>query len=137
MSATQTKLRTSKTIGRALIADDELSNRVILKALLKKLGYEVCMAENGAEAVELFERESIDMVFMDIMMPVMDGYIATERIKESAGEKFIPVIFLTAMTNESALARCIEVGGEWHLLKLLGMSIFPNFLPRCMPGFDE
>ncbi len=117
MSATQTELQKSKIIGRALIADDELSNRIILKALLKKLGYEVCLAENGAEAVELFEREPIDMVFMDIMMPVMDGYIATERIKASAGEKFIPVIFLTAMTDESALSRCIEVGGDDFLTK--------------------
>ncbi|MCB1852622.1 MAG: response regulator, partial [Gammaproteobacteria bacterium] len=57
----------------ALIVDDELSNRVILKSLLKKVGYSVIQAENGAQALALFRSERPDIVFMDVMMPVMDG----------------------------------------------------------------
>jgi len=54
---------------------------------------------------------------MDVMMPVMDGYDATRRIKTLAGSHFVPVIFLTALTDEAALARCIEAGGDDFLTK--------------------
>ena len=101
----------------ALIADDELSNRVILKALIKKIGYEVIEAENGAEAVERFKQYRPDLVLMDIMMPVLDGYEATSQIKQISGGQFIPVMFLTAMTDEAALSRCIEVGGDDFITK--------------------
>ena len=103
--------------GSALIADDELSNRIILKALLKKLGYTVLQAENGAQAVELFEQHRPTLVMMDIMMPVMDGYEATLKIKRLSGNHFVPIIFLTAITDEAALARCIDVGGDDYLTK--------------------
>ena len=101
----------------ALIADDELSNRVILKVLIKKLGYDVIQAENGAQAVELFQQHRPDIVLMDVMMPILDGYEATTKIKQLAGDHFIPVIFLTAMTDEASLSRCIEVGGDDFLIK--------------------
>ncbi len=101
----------------ALIADDELSNRVILRALIRKLGYEVIQAENGVEAVELFTHYHPDLVLMDVMMPISDGYQATAKIKELSGDRFVPVIFLTAMTDEASLARCIEVGGDDFLTK--------------------
>jgi CheY-like chemotaxis protein len=103
--------------GSALIVDDELSNRVILKSLLKKLGYEVLQADNGAQAVALFEEHRPALIMMDIMMPVMDGYEATLKIKASAGNHFIPIIFLTAITDEAALTRCIDVGGDDYLTK--------------------
>ncbi|MEN8178633.1 MAG: fused response regulator/phosphatase [Pseudomonadota bacterium] len=107
-----------KTSNRlALIADDELSNRIILKALIKKMGYEVIQAENGAQAVELFKTHHPDLVLMDVMMPILDGYEATTQIKQLAGAQFIPVMFLTAMTDEASLARCIEVGGDDFITK--------------------
>jgi CheY-like chemotaxis protein len=103
--------------GSALIADDELSNRVILKTLLKKLGYEVLQAENGAQAIDLFEAHRPVLVMMDIMMPVMDGYEAALKIKQLSGNRFVPIIFLTAITDEAALTRCIDVGGDDYLTK--------------------
>ncbi len=108
---------TPPSTGLALIADDELSNRIVLNALLKKMGYTVIQAVNGAEAVECFKEHLPDIVFMDIMMPVMDGFDATIQIKALCGDTFIPVIFLTAMTDEKALARCVEVGGDDFLTK--------------------
>jgi len=103
--------------GLALIADDELSNRIVLKSLLTKMGYTVMQAEDGAQAVTLFTENQPDIIFMDVMMPVMDGFDATIRIKKLCGDTFVPVIFLTAMTDEKALARCIEVGGDDFLTK--------------------
>ncbi len=102
---------------KALIVDDEMTNRLILRSLLKKQGYETIEAENGQQAIELFRSDHPDMIFMDVMMPVMDGYEATRVIKREAGNHFIPVIFLTAMTDEESLQACIDVGGDDFLIK--------------------
>ena len=103
--------------GKALIVDDEKTNRLILKKLLQKQGYETLEAGDGQQAVDQFRNENPDIVFMDVMMPVMDGYEATVIIKEESSRKFVPVIFLTAMTDEESLAKCIEVGGDDFLVK--------------------
>ncbi len=62
---------------KALIVDDEMTNRLILRSLLKKQGYETLEAENGQQAVDLFRQKSPGIIFMDVMMPIMDGYDAT------------------------------------------------------------
>lgn len=103
--------------GKALIVDDEPTNRLILKAHLIKNNYEVILAENGVESVEKFKAESPDIIFMDVMMPEMDGYEAAKIIKKLCIDQFIPIIFLTAITNEEELAKCIDAGGDDFLTK--------------------
>ncbi len=103
--------------SRALIVDDEATNRLLLKSILRKSGFEVCEAENGAVAVEVFSRNRPDIIFMDAMMPVMDGYEAATAIKALAGDDFVPIIFLTALTDKESLARCIDAGGDDFLTK--------------------
>ena len=103
--------------GTALIVDDEKTNRLILKSLLSKQGYETIEAVNGQEAIDLFKSEMPSIIFMDVMMPVLDGYEATRQIKKAAGNSFVPVIFLTAMSDDEALAQCIEAGGDDFLVK--------------------
>ena len=103
--------------GKALIVDDEKTNRLVLKSLLSKQGYTTVEATDGQQAIDLFRREAPDIIFMDVMMPVLDGYEATRQIKQIAGNRFVPVIFLTAMTDEEALAQCIEAGGDDFLVK--------------------
>ncbi|MCP3669526.1 MAG: fused response regulator/phosphatase [Gammaproteobacteria bacterium] len=105
------------TKGKALVADDKRSNRMILSAILKQIGYEVIQAENGVEAVELFQTEKPDIILIDIIMPVMDGYNAVKQIKSDPANSFTPVLFLTGMTDEQDLAKCIEVGGDDFLTK--------------------
>ena len=102
---------------RVLIADDDHVNRLILKAILTKEGYTVEVAEDGREAVVKFGSWQPDLVLMDIMMPVLDGYEAARQIKQLAGDRFVPVIFLTALSDEAALARCVAVGGDDFLTK--------------------
>ena len=98
--------------GTALVVDDEPSNRLILRSQLKRLGYQVIEAHDGHEAVELFTKNAIDIVFMDIIMPRLNGYQATAAIKNLSRDDFVPVIFLTAITDETALAQCINAGGD-------------------------
>jgi CheY-like chemotaxis protein len=102
---------------KILIVDDDTTNRLVLTAYLKKDGYSVVAAENGQEAIEMFLSEDPELILMDVMMPVMDGYEATAKIKALSDEKFIPIIFLTAMTDEKALSQCVEVGGDDFLTK--------------------
>ncbi len=102
---------------KILIVDDDRTNRLILTTYLKKYGYRVVSAENGQEAVEVYQSEDPQLILMDVMMPVMDGYEATRKIKEISGGKFIPIIFLTALTDEKALSQCVKVGGDDFLTK--------------------
>lgn len=101
----------------ALVVDDEEINRLVLAALLEQNGYAIVEAANGVEAIEKFESSSPDIVFMDVMMPLMDGYEATRRIKALCGRHFVPIIVITALADEEALARCLEVGGDDVLTK--------------------
>jgi two-component system, HptB-dependent secretion and biofilm response regulator len=118
-----TTINTENAHGLALIVEDEITNRMILKTLLKKRGYRVIEAENGAEAVEEFKQHEPDIIFMDVMMPVMDGYQATETIKQLSGDHFIPIIFLTAISDEQAMARGIEAGGDDFLSKPYSQTV--------------
>ena len=90
-------------LGKALIVDDEKTNRLILKSLLGKQGYQTIEAVNGQEAIDLFNRENPSIIFMDVMMPILDGYEATRQIKAASSNRFVPVIFLTGHTPESIL----------------------------------
>ncbi|HFD10901.1 MAG TPA: response regulator [Crenotrichaceae bacterium] len=102
---------------KLLIADDDRVNCRVLKGILLKDGYQVVVAENGFDAVALFEKEKPDMVLLDVMMPVMNGYEAAREIKSRCSDHFVPVIFLTALTDKHALSACIEAGGDDFLTK--------------------
>ncbi len=103
---------------KIVIADDNNTDRLILKRILNTFGgYEVHPAANGEEAVALYREIKPDLVLLDALMPVMDGYEAAIEIKKIAGEELIPIIFLTSLTEASALARCLEVGGDDFLTK--------------------
>ena len=115
MTASNAKTLASK--GLALVVDDVAVNRKLLEALLKIEGYRTISAEDGEQAVQLYIQQQPDIVFMDAMMPVMDGYEATTRIKALAGMRFVPVIFLTALSEGDALVKCIEAGGDDFLSK--------------------
>ncbi len=95
-----------------LIAEDDIPNRLALKAILEKQGYHVLQAADGVQAVDVFGREHPDLVLMDIKMPNMDGYEATQRIKAMSIDAFVPVIFLTATSDSEGLAKCVASGGD-------------------------
>ncbi|MFT6261861.1 MAG: CheY-like chemotaxis protein, partial [Bermanella sp.] len=96
-----------------LVVDDQATNRVILTCLLEDEGHKVFEAENGLIAVELYEKHDIDIVLMDVIMPIMDGQQATKIIKNLQRDgNYVPVIFLTALDDDKALSECIESGGD-------------------------
>nr|WP_282615638.1 fused response regulator/phosphatase [Pseudomonas violetae] len=100
-----------------LIAEDSAADRLLLSTIVRRQGHAVLTAANGAEAVEAFRSQRPQLVLMDAMMPVMDGFEAARQIKVLAGETLVPIIFLTSLTESEALARCLEAGGDDFLAK--------------------
>lgn len=102
---------------KILAVDDSPSSLLMLYVLLSEDGHKVLTAASGEEAVRLFAAEPPDLVLMDVVMPGMDGYEAAARIKALCGRRWVPVIFLSALSDEAGLVRGLEVGGDDYLTK--------------------
>jgi len=103
--------------GRILVVDDEPLNREMLLRRLARMGFSTAGVENGQKALELMARESFDLVLLDIMMPVMDGFETLDRLKADRKLKHIPVVMLTALDEVASTVRCIEAGAEDYVPK--------------------
>lgn len=108
---------------RVLVVDDELANRQLLQAFLMRMGHRTLLACNGQEGVERFASDSPDLVLMDVMMPLMDGFEATRRIKAMAGARWVPVIYLTALSREEYVLEGLQAGGDDFLSKPLNLGV--------------
>lgn len=108
---------------KVLAVDDNRTNLHILQVFLKKLGHQVILAENGEEAVQRFATEAPDLVLLDIMMPVMDGFEAARRIKAMTVERWTPVIFLSALNRDENLVEGLEAGGDDYLTKPINFVV--------------
>lgn len=102
---------------RILIADDNASDRMLLSRIISKQGHDVVEAENGKQAIDLYNSERPDIVLMDVLMPEMNGKEAAQAIKEIAGEDLVPIIFLTSLVDAQSLADCLDAGGDDFLTK--------------------
>ncbi len=102
---------------KVLIADDTDSDRLILETIVRKEGHQVVSAVDGLEAVAAFQRESPDLVLLDAMMPRLDGFGAARQIKAIAGERLVPIIFLTSLIDTDSLVQCLDAGGDDFLSK--------------------
>ena len=99
---------------RVLICDDQPDIVNALKIYLKPEGYELLTAENGKEALELTQKEQVDLILMDIMMPVMDGITATDKIREFST---VPIILLTAKSETEDVVLGLNVGADDYITK--------------------
>lgn len=117
---------------RILIAEDQAVNSHLMEELLRKLGGVCDIVENGEEAVRALERESYDIVFMDIKMPIMDGIEATCKIRQSHPE--IPVIAaITAFAGESDREACLDCGMQDFISKPFSSSEITRVLRTWVP----
>ena len=121
---------------RVLVVEDQPMNVQILSMILKKAGMFVEIAENGQEALDAFTNHAAfyyDVILMDVRMPVMDGLMATEKIRETVRQdsKLIPIIAMTANAFESDIKMCIQSGMNAHLSK----PIEPQRLFQVLSGW--
>src|ERR1019366_8963081 len=99
-----------------LIVDDERINRVLLQAMLRKMGHESIAASSGKEALVLLSEKRPDMVLLDVMMPDMDGY-ETARAMRLVAEGLVPIVFLTALDRPEDIIEGLHAGADDYLHK--------------------
>ena len=111
--------------------------------LLEKRGHTVAVAGNGREALELLERQSFDIVLMDVMMPEMDGFEATRRIreKEKASGAHLPIVALTAHAMRGDRELCLNAGMDAYVSKPINLeelfSVIETMLSSAAPASDS
>lgn len=106
--------------GQVLLVEDNIVNRLIGVEMLRSLGVEVVEAEHGGKALEVLERQHFDLVLMDIQMPVLDGYAATQRVRAREAElrlPRVPIVALTANAFDEDAQQSIAAGMDGHLAK--------------------
>ncbi|WP_445664957.1 response regulator [Fodinibius sp. AD559] len=104
---------------RILVAEDNKVNQMVTTKMLEKEGFVVDIVETGAEAIESMKKNKYDLILMDIQMPEMDGYEATEEIRkiEKGTDKHMPVIALTASAMEKDRKLCLQAGMDDYIAK--------------------
>ncbi len=119
ISAPKTLNKPDGTPLRVLVAEDNLVNQMVIKAMLKKLGCEMELAHDGAETLQKFAAGRFDIVLMDVSMPVMDGAAATAEIRKRQKDspERTPIIGVTAHAMREDRQRCIEAGMDDYLPK--------------------
>jgi len=102
-----------------LVVDDEKSIREFVLRNLEIRGYNVVTAQDGIEAVKIFNGHKFDLIILDIMMPRMDGLETTQRIRQSS---YVPIIILTALDGETEKIQAFDLGADDYLTKPFGVG---------------
>ncbi|WKY60047.1 response regulator [Vibrio sp. SNU_ST1] len=134
---------TASFSGKVLVVEDSRVNQQVAKMMLKKLGFEVDIAENGEIGVEKFKANDYVMIFMDCQMPVLDGFEATKQIRalEGGTSKHIPIVALTANVVQRDKHLCFDVGMDEFLPKPVNQGklreIVASFLSKGTESSKE
>jgi CheY-like chemotaxis protein len=103
--------------AKILVADDDAATRQMLEFLLQDEGYEVLLAKNGLETVQLVEKEAPDLVLLDLMMPEMDGYEALNVLRESGRLRTMPILIVSARSIPIYQEISKNLGALEHIVK--------------------
>ncbi|WP_153774960.1 response regulator [Pseudomonas sp. MNR3A] len=117
---------------RVLLVEDNPVNQSVIEAMLRSLGFEVSVALDGAQAVEMAGQQSFAAILMDCRLPLMDGYEATRRIRQHGAQ--LPIIALTANALQGDRERCLAAGMNDYLSKPFKRTDLQRILQRWLPG---
>jgi two-component system alkaline phosphatase synthesis response regulator PhoP len=120
-----------------LVVDDEKDLLDLIEYNLKKEGFKVLKAENGLEGIEIAKEHKPDLVLLDIMMPKMDGLEAVEIMRKDDDLKRIPIIFLTARSDEKTEIEGLNKGGDDYITKPISTTKLVSRIKAVMRRFDE
>lgn len=125
----------SENSHTVLLAEDNFANQKLAMLLLTKLGYQVRLAINGQEAVEITGRGEIDLILMDCQMPKMDGFEATAAIRqeEQIARRHIPIIAMTANAMQGDREKCLSSGMDDYISKPINSKQLKKLLERWLP----
>ncbi len=107
---------------KVLLADDDVTARFLMQAALEKVGFSVMLACDGEEAIRLFEKNPIDMVMLDVDMPLMDGYEACSHLRKKIGNE-LPIIMVTGMDDAQSINRAFEAGATDFIAKPINWGL--------------
>lgn len=102
---------------KILIIDDEKNILLTLDIFLKKEKFKVLMATNGIDGIKIAQEEIPDLILLDIILPGMNGYLVCEALKETATTKDIPIIFISAKSQDKDIKKAFEVGATDYIIK--------------------
>ena len=102
-----------------LVVDDNEMNRDLLTRRLERQGYQVTVAVDGLQALEILDQADFDLILLDIMLPVMNGYQVLEHLKADESLSQVPVIIATSLDEADGKAKCLALGAEDYLTKPL------------------
>ena len=102
---------------RVLIVEDDRAIMMLTSAYIRSFGHEAIPAEGGEKALELFDPNNIDLVLMDYMLPGIDGFETTMKLRETYVDEWFPIIFLTSASDEEHLSKGLAAGGDDYLSK--------------------
>jgi PAS domain S-box-containing protein len=119
--------------SRILLVEDNLVNQEVARMLLESLGMEVRVADNGQAALELFTAEPVDLVFMDMQMPVLDGLEATAAIRRLDAGHSVPILAMTANAFGEDREQCLRAGMNDHIAKPIDLDTLHDLLVRWLP----
>jgi adenylate cyclase len=109
--------KTPQAVPQILIVDDEETQQLFTRRVMEKEGYRVTDASNGKECLEICQTAPPDMILLDAMMPVMDGFTCCEKLKANPKTKEIPVLMITALDDKKSVNRAFEVGATDYITK--------------------
>ncbi|UYL09424.1 ATP-binding protein [Bdellovibrio sp. SKB1291214] len=115
-----------------LVAEDNPVNQLIIRGMLAKLGHEFIVVENGKLALEKANEDDFDLILMDCHMPEMDGYLATQKIREIEKYANVPIIAMTASAMADERERCLQVGMTDYVAKPLSLATVEAVLQKYM-----
>ncbi len=104
-------------MAKILIVEDDPTTVQLIEFLLKKNNFEVLIAYNGVEALQIAKKEKLDLILMDVMMPKMDGIEAIEKLKKDENTRDIPIIILSALGQEMDVMRGLQAGASGYIVK--------------------
>ena len=118
---------------RILVADDSEDNRFLISSYLRSMPYEIDFTQDGAETLEKLSHHSYDLAFVDIHMPLLDGFAAVERFRqmeEGQGRDHLPILALTADAFPETRNKCLQAGFDAHLTKPISKQTITSSIAR-------
>ena len=111
-------------MAKILIVEDNPKNRDMLSRRLIKRGYDVVLAVDGQEGIDMVSSENPDLILLDMSLPVIDGWDVARHLKADDATKSIPIIALTAHSMQGDREKCLEAGFDDYLAKPIDRSVF-------------
>lgn len=119
---------------RILVAEDNRVNQQLIKYQIKKMGYQVCVVDNGEKVLEELEKKSYQLVLMDCQMPVLDGYDATRKIRQRDCWENVIIIGATAFAMKGDQQKCLEAGMNDYITKPFSLESLQTVLAKWLPN---